>query len=86
MASNIVNLMTNYQLSYLKEMYNMLMSVHLDKSKSYKIAAIDADGRHEYLVNREEHLEFIISSIVEELGEIFPHLDESISYLHKINT
>lgn len=86
MASNIVNLMTNDQLSYLKEMYHTLTSVHLDKSKSYKMVAIDTDGRHEFLVNREEYLEFIISIIVEELGEVFPQLDETICQLHKINT
>lgn len=78
MTSNIVNLMTNDQLSYLKELHHTLTSVHLDKSKTYKMAAIDVDGRHEYLVNREEYLEFFITTIVEELGEVFPQLNETI--------
>lgn len=78
MASNVVNLMTNDQLSYLKELHHTLKSVHLDKSKTYKMVTIDGDRSNEYLANREEYLEFVISTIVEELGEVFPQLDETI--------
>jgi len=76
MSSNVINLLTNDQLLYLKELDQILLSVHLDKYKSYKMATINADGRHEYYVNREEYLEFIISVIVEELGVVFPQLED----------
>lgn len=74
--SNVINLLTNDQLLYLKELDQILFSVHLDKSKSYKMETIDADGRHEYYVNREEYLEFIIASIVNEIGQVFPQLED----------
>ncbi len=76
MSSNVVNMMTKEQLSYLKELHRTLIDVHLDKSNLFKMASIDHNGRHEYYVSREEYLEFIISVIVEELGEVFPQLDE----------
>lgn len=66
--------MTNEQLSFLDELTNMLTNVLLDKSDSYEIITNDENGNSKQLINREEYLERVISTTIEDLEIMFPDI------------
>ena len=67
--------MTHEQLIFLEELIHTLTDVHSDKGESYEIITNDKNGSSKRLLSREEYLDHVISTTIEDFRVAFPNIE-----------
>ena len=67
--------MTHEQLVFLEELMYTLTDVHSDKGESYEINTYDKNGSNKRLLSREEYLDHVISTTIDDLRVAFPNIE-----------
>jgi len=67
--------MTHEQLGFIDDLIHILTDAHLDKGDSYEIITNNKNGSSKRLLSREEYLDYVISTTIEDLKVTFPNIE-----------